>query len=66
MPLRVETVWDVLSAGTDLDGWIQRTVKRVSDELDRPSSCRLQAFSLLIWVRIAAHPSVRAAPLMIR
>ncbi|XP_015243038.1 PREDICTED: MMS19 nucleotide excision repair protein homolog [Cyprinodon variegatus] len=51
--------------GTDLDGWIQRTVKRVSGELDRPSSsCRLQAFSLLIWVAKALllryHPSFSA------
>uniref|UniRef100_A0A3Q2C8W6 MMS19 nucleotide excision repair protein n=1 Tax=Cyprinodon variegatus TaxID=28743 RepID=A0A3Q2C8W6_CYPVA len=50
---------------TDLDGWIQRTVKRVSGELDRPSSsCRLQAFSLLIWVAKALllryHPSFSA------
>ncbi|MED6256867.1 mms19 nucleotide excision repair [Ataeniobius toweri] len=37
--------------GGSLDSLIQRTIKRVSSELDRPSSpLRTQAFTLLIWV----------------
>ncbi|XP_035998366.1 MMS19 nucleotide excision repair protein homolog [Fundulus heteroclitus] len=37
--------------GVSLDSLIQRTVKRLGSELDRPSSpMRTQAFTLLIWV----------------
>ncbi|KAM4525724.1 MMS19 nucleotide excision repair protein homolog [Fundulus diaphanus] len=37
--------------GASLDSLIQRTVKRLGSELDRPSSpMRTQAFTLLIWV----------------
>ncbi len=44
----------VSSSGESLDGLIQRTMKRVCSELDSASSSvRTQAFTLMIWVRVA-------------